>query len=126
MKTMKIRLLLAVALVAFVSSSTVAGQKPDDVVLIVFGSGAESCGKYVMEYEKKSWLKHIYVSWVQGYLTGKNVITKKPWDTETLGALVYNYCKANPRMRPSIPGVKEAPITTIHVATVQLLHELEK
>ena len=119
---MKTRLLLGVALVALVSSSNVAGQKPDDVVLIVFGSGTDSCEKYVTEYEKRSWLKHIYVSWIQGYLTGKNVITKKPWDTETLGAWVYSYCKVNPRIVPR----KDAPVTTNHMATVQLLHELEK
>jgi len=106
----KITALLLLVLMA--TSQSYADKSGDDVVLIIYGSGVESCGKYVTEYKKNDWPKLIYVSWVQGYLTGKTVLTNKPFDTDALGLWVFNYCTKN-------------PLHTLHRAAVKLSRELD-
>jgi len=86
-------------------------QYSDDVALIIYGIGVESCGKYVTDYRENDWPKFVNISWIQGYLTGKTTLTNKPYDVDALGIWVFNYCIKN-------------PLHTQHKATVELYKEL--
>ena len=62
-------------------------QYSDDVALIIYGIGVESCGKYVTDYRENDWPKFVNISWIQGYLTGKTTLTNKPYDVDALGSV---------------------------------------
>ncbi len=71
------------------------------------GAGTTSCGNYLAK-ESVTTLHQIFVSWVQGFLSGMNmadyVTAKRPPvqlpDSDSITAYIDKYCRDNPLESP--------------------------
>ena len=93
----------AFAILLVVSAVLFFSQTVRAEVIILTGAGTSQCGKYLNDLNESEFAEYIVASWLQGYLSGRNVERfehgKPVLDIaghEGQARWLNNYCEENP------------------------------
>jgi hypothetical protein len=72
---------------------------------MVYGIGTTSCGEWVQEHQKKSFVADLQTAWLLGYLSGVGATGYQIQETDLAAVEVWmgNYCQQNP-LNPTWKG----------------------